>query len=67
MKNMFISKSNGRTWYQEGPDFLRREYGEHPEDVAIIPSANIVSTDTGKKRRVTLKDLYLHFEKIKSD
>jgi hypothetical protein len=66
MKKMFISKANGRTWYQDGPDFLRRDFGEHPEDVAIIPSANIVSTDTGKRRRITLQELHLHFEKIKS-
>ena len=64
MKKMFISKSNGDTWYQDGPDFIRRDFGEHPEDVAIIPTANIVSTVTGKKVQITLQSLHLHFEKI---
>jgi hypothetical protein len=68
MKNgdMFISKSNGKTWFQEGSTFLRRDFGEHPEDVAIIPSANIVSVTSGMKTVITLRDLHRHFEKIQS-
>jgi hypothetical protein len=68
MKNgdMFISKSNGKTWFQEGPTFLRRDFGEHPEDVAIIPSARIVSVTSGTKSVITLRDLHRHFEKIEN-
>jgi len=64
MKKMFISKANGTTYFQEGSDFMRRDFGEHPEDVAINPSANIVSMITGKRTTITLRDLNLHFEKI---
>jgi len=64
MKNMFISKSNGKTFFQEGDTFLRRDFGEHPEDVAIIPSANIVSVTSGTKSMIALRDLHRHFEKI---
>tara|TARA_R110000765_G_scaffold64455_1_gene125239 strand:- start:374 stop:574 length:201 start_codon:yes stop_codon:yes gene_type:complete len=66
MKNMFISKSNGKTFFQEGDTFLRRDFGEHPEDVAIIPSANIVSVTSGTKSMIALRDLHRHFEKIQS-
>ena len=66
MNKMFISKSNGKTWFQEGPTFLKRDFGEHPEDVAIIPSANIVSVTSGTKSVITLRDLHRHFEKIQS-
>jgi hypothetical protein len=64
MKKMFISKSNGTTYFQDGPSFLKREFGEHPEDVAIIPSAYIVSVTTGKRSMIALRDLNRHFEKI---
>jgi hypothetical protein len=64
---MYISKSNGKTWFQEGEDFLRREFGEHPEDIAIIPSVNIVSTDTGKRITLSRGELHRNFEKIKID
>jgi hypothetical protein len=66
MKNMFISKSNGKTFFQEGDTFLCRDFGEHPEDVAIIPSANIVSVTSGTKSMIALRDLHRHFEKIQS-
>ena len=67
MKNMYISKSNGKTWFQEGEAFLRRVFGEHPEDVGVVPSVNIVSTDTGVCRMLSRRELHLHFEKIKID
>jgi hypothetical protein len=66
MNKMFISKSNGKTWFQEGPTFLQRDFGEHPEDVAIIPSARIVSVTSGVRSVITLRDLHHHFEKIEN-
>lgn len=64
--DMYISKSNGKTFFQEGDTFLRRDYGEHSEDVAIIPSVSIVSVCSGAKSVIPLKELHRHFEKIQS-
>ena len=66
MNKMFISKISGKSFFQEGKLWYKRDFGEHPQDVAIIPTVTLVDVTTGRKRSIPRRTLDLNFIEIKT-